>query len=115
MAEEQGMRYSVTGEEGKVIGFYELNPFPGCNQMVVSNHAYIIEEERNKGYGKAAHAKRVAEAKRLGYDCMICTVKGGNDAQDTILIWFGWTKVFSFVNKETGNRVYVWMLDLNKL
>ena len=109
------MRYTVNSEEGKNIGFYELNPFPGCNQMVVSNHAYIIQEERSKGYGKAAHAARVAEAKRLGYDCMICTVKAGNEAQESILTWFGWQHVYSFFNRETGHMIRVWMLDLNTI
>lgn len=108
------MRYSVTGEENKVIGFYELNPFPGCNQIVVSNHAYIIEEERGKGYGKAAHAKRVAEAKRLGYDCMICTVTQYNTPQINILDFFGWQQVFTFRNKETNHDVHIYFLDLNK-
>lgn len=108
------MRYTVTDDDNRAIGFYELNPFPGCNQMVISNHAFIMEEARGKGLGKAAHAKRIAEAKRLGYDCMICTVNQYNTPQINIMDFYGWSQVFSFLNKETGSDIHVYFLDLNK-
>jgi hypothetical protein len=54
------MRYA--DERG--TGFYELNPFPGCNQIVVSNHAFIYPAYRNGGwdgkkYGQLQHKERL--------------------------------------------------------
>jgi RimJ/RimL family protein N-acetyltransferase len=109
------MRFPLLGEASERIGFFELNPFPGCNQLVVSNHSFIEETHRGKGYGKAAHAKRLAMVKSLGYDAMICTVKADNEAQIKILTWFGWSKVFEFDNRETGHKVCVYMFKIADL
>ena len=59
-------------------GYCELNSFPGCNQIVVSNHAFIYPEKRGKGLGSKNHKLRVERAKFLGYDYFICTVKADN-------------------------------------
>jgi len=96
-------------------GFYELNPFPGCNQLVVSNHSFIFEVHRGKGRGSAEHYKRLEEARRLGYDAIICTVKSSNEPQIKILKAHKWTKCFEFNNEETGSAVQVWMKDLSDM
>lgn len=88
-------------------GFWELNPFPGCNQLIVSNHAFVYPEYRNKGVGKALHEKRLAQAKRLGYDYIICTVVATNYPQIKILERFKWEILTSFKNMETGNVIYI--------
>ena len=49
------------------FGFYELNPFPGSNQIVVSNHAFIYGPWRGQGKGIQQHKERLAKAKELGY------------------------------------------------
>lgn len=41
------------------FGYCELNPFPGCSQIVVSNHAFIYPEKRGKGNGSVNHKLRV--------------------------------------------------------
>lgn len=93
-------------------GFYELNPFPGCNQLVVSGHVSINRELRGKGFGNTQHLERLLRAKELGYDCIICTVKEDNVVEKHILTKNGWTKGFSFLNKETGHQVEIWAKQL---
>jgi hypothetical protein len=96
-------------------GFYELNPFPGCNQLVVSNHAFIFDVHRGEGRGTKEHYRRLLKARNLGYDAIICTVKSDNIAQIKILKKHEWTKCFEFANEETGNTIQVWMKDLKDM
>ena len=94
---------------GTEHGFFELNNFPGCNQLVISNHAFIMPEFRGTGKGTAAHQQRLDQIKKMGYDAAICTVREDNEVQKHILETFKWVKVFRFLNKETNNGVEVWM------
>lgn len=89
-------------------GFYELNPFPGCNQIVVSNHAFVREGARGKGVGSSAHQARLQHIKELGYDYAICTVVSTNEPQINILVKNGWVCIGAFHNRETGNMVQIW-------
>lgn len=91
-----------------VSGFYELNPFPGCSQLVVSNHAFVRKELRGKGAGRTAHRARLQHARDLGYDAIICTVRADNAAQKHILSTEGWQKSAEFFNKETERFVEIW-------
>jgi len=87
-------------------GFYELNPFPGSNQIVVKNHALIYE--KGVGYGKVQHVKSNEKAASLGYDYMLCTVREDNIPQIKILEACGWHFFDSFKSSETGNVVQIW-------
>lgn len=89
-------------------GFYELNPFPGCNQLVVSNHSLVYPEKRGVGVGTQEHHKRLQQIKFLGYDYVICTVKADNIPQIKILEKMGWKQLDSFLNGETNNTVFIY-------
>lgn len=86
-------------------GFYELNPFPGSNQIVVSNHAFIYPGFRNNGYGKQTALERMQKAQQLGYDYMLCTVRADNPAQLKILRGLGWKELDRFVSTETEHEI----------
>jgi predicted GNAT superfamily acetyltransferase len=88
-------------------GFYELNPFPGCNQLVVSNHSWICPSKRGKGLGTVIHRQRLEKAKILGYDYVLCTVKADNVPQINLLNHNGWKCLDEFHNRETGNDVMI--------
>jgi GNAT superfamily N-acetyltransferase len=94
-------------------GFYELNPFPGNNQVVVCNHVLIYPEHRGKGRGVIQHESRYDTACALGYDLMICTVRADNEVEKHILTKFGWKFATRFQNRETGNLVEMWTRELN--
>jgi predicted GNAT superfamily acetyltransferase len=94
-------------------GFYELNPFPGCNQVVVSNHAFIYALDRGKGNGYKQHQARLAEARRLGYSYIICTVRKENSKEISILEGAGWKTLDHFWNLETEHDVVIYGKVLN--
>mgnify|MGYP003394400792 CR=1 FL=1 len=88
-------------------GWYELNPFPGCNQIAVSNHAFIYPRYRGLGHGKQQHLERLQNAKDQGYNYIICTVNSANSEELAILNKNGWQQLDSFVNIETTNNIQI--------
>lgn len=96
-------------------GYYELNPFPGCNQLVVSNHAFIWKDKRGQGLGKKQHEARLAKARELGYNAIICTVRVTNTVEKAILTKYGWTKVHEFLNTESDVTIEIWLKTLREL
>lgn len=90
------------------FGYCELNSFPGCSQMVVSNHAFIYPQHRGKGKGKINHELRLERARTLGFDYIMCTVKATNGAERAILEKNGWKELDMFLNSETGNEVVIY-------
>jgi Acetyltransferases, including N-acetylases of ribosomal proteins len=94
------------------FGFYELNPFPGSNQIVVSNHAFIYPKLRGQGYGSRQHRARLNMARNLGYDVIMCTVREDNAIERHILFKFGWNNVLVFNSTETGHKLCVYTRKL---
>lgn len=93
-------------------GFCELNPLPGCAQVVVSNHAFIYKPHRGKGHGRQNHKLRLKRARELGYDLVLATVRANNDAEKAILLKEGWEFLTSFTSTETGYVVEMWAYHL---
>lgn len=77
-------------------GFCELNPFPGCKWLAVSNYAYVYPGLRGQGHGAENHRLRLKRAKELGYNALICTVNSANAAEIHILSAEGWSNIGSF-------------------
>ena len=93
-------------------GFYELNPFPGSNQIVVSNHAFIYPEHRGQGRGKQQHLERLHKAREFGYDYILCTVNEKNDIEIHILRKYNWVKMTFFWSRETDHGVLLFGRNL---
>lgn len=91
----------------KTVGHYELNNFPGCNQMVVSNHSCIYQDYRGMGLGKRLAEEKILVAKSEGYDYMIATVVSTNERQLKIMANNGWKLLDTFFNRESGNEVNI--------
>jgi L-amino acid N-acyltransferase YncA len=89
-------------------GFFEINAFPGCNQVAVINHHFIERDWRCKGLGRANMAKQLELARELGYDMLVCTIRSNNIAQRKLLIASGWMQFTQFVNRETTHEVEFW-------
>lgn len=96
------MRYRQEG------GFSELNSFPGCNQLVISNHSFVFPHLRGLGIGNKNHVVRLKLMEELGYDYALCTVIETNEAQIRILSNNNWTLLDKFYNKETGNIIRIY-------
>lgn len=93
-------------------GHYELNPFPGSNQIVISSHAFVRKEHRGNGHGKATASARIRKARELDYDYMLCTVRADNEPQLKIVRALGWKELDRFHNKVTECEVIVFGLAL---
>lgn len=89
------------------VGHYELNHFPGCNQIVISNHSCIYPEYRERGFGRLLAKEKIEVARQDGYDYMIATVVSTNTAQLKIMEKNGWTLLDTFFNRESGNEVNI--------
>lgn len=100
------MRQSFLG----VVG--ELDSLPGCGQIAISHGVFVPLSHRNKGLGRMAHEQRLVEARRLGYQVVICTVDGANEPQLKLLKDFGWEFNFEFQSKKTGHMVQLWSKSL---
>jgi L-amino acid N-acyltransferase YncA len=100
---------------GNEQGHYELNPFPGCAQLVVSNHAFIKPDYREVGHGQKQHAERLDKMQELGYDYALCTIISTNSIQRHIAAKNGWRKLDQFTNSETNNTVEIWGRMVGKL
>lgn len=88
-------------------GYCELNPFPGCSQIIISNHTFIYPEKRGKGKGHINHELRVERAKFMGYDYLLCTVRATNKAELAILYKHKFKYLDEFMNTETGNSIII--------
>lgn len=94
------------------FGFCDLNPFPGCNSLVISNHAFIYKKHRGQGRGDNNHKLRLKRAKEMGYSAMVCTVAANNGPQLAIMKKNDWKKVFEFYSQETEHYVEMWAKEL---
>lgn len=94
------------------FGYCDLNEFPGCSQLIVSNHAFIYKEHRDQGHGDANHKARLKRCKELGYDAVICTVRADNFIERHILQKNEWNKIGEFFSKQTSHIIEIWMKNL---
>lgn len=108
------MRYTIAHPEtGETIGYFDLDPLPGCPEVGVSHAMCIFGKHRGKGYGARALEERCKLVKTLGFAMLICTVASGNKPQEKLLPRAGFRSVSFFDNERTGNRVVLWVKNLN--
>lgn len=93
-------------------GYYEFNQFPGCAQLIVSNHAFITKDQRGKGFGQKQQLQKLEQAAMLGYNAIICTVKETNLPEKRILKKNGWKHVHTFFNTESCCNIEIHVRDI---
>jgi predicted GNAT superfamily acetyltransferase len=94
-------------------GYFELNQFPCCSQIAVSNHATVFKRHRGQGHGHRNHNLRVERAKILGFDYLMCTVQATNEAQLSIMKEGGFKELDRFMNSETEHEIIIFGKKLN--
>lgn len=94
------------------FGHYELSPFPGSNQIVISTHAFVKKEHRGNGHGKEMAQTRITQARDLGYDYMLCTVRADNEPQLKIMRALGWKQLDKFTSSVSEVDIYLFGLPL---
>lgn len=86
-------------------GSYSIVDLPGSPQVAVSIHSFVYPAKRGKDHGSSAHAERLYNLKKLGYDYVVCTVNWANKAEMAILAKNKWCLLDTFISSASGNRV----------
>ena len=92
-------------------GFCELNPFPACKWLGVSNYAYVYPNKRGCGKGTNNHKLRIKRAKEMGYCSVICTVASINIPEKKILSKESWKHIHTFQTHD-NTTIEIWIKDL---
>lgn len=96
----------------KQISFFRLIDMPGCCGIIISTSSFIHLEYRNKGLGLLLNQMRIELSQYLGYGLLICTDIEDNKHQQKILTKNKWSKIDSFINPRTKNKVNIHSIKL---
>jgi hypothetical protein len=91
----------------KRIGSFELYQMPHCCGIMVSCRAEVAEEFRGRRIGTTLNTMRQDIGRILGFSYLMCTDIEKNTHQRQLLKTNQWKDLESFVNRRTGNRVYI--------
>lgn len=103
----QVVKHGLPGSRPTVVSSFWLSMMPGCCGLAVSFHACVYEPFRNKGVGTILNRLRMVIAKDLGYSALICTDVAANKHQRNILRKNNWKDIYQFINRRTGNKVFL--------
>lgn len=98
---------------GTEFGHYELNAFPGSNQIVVATHTFIKPEYRGQGKGTEQALDKLEKVVELGYDYMLAAIVASNEPQQKIAKKLGYECLANFHNSVTGNIVQLFGKDFS--
>lgn len=94
------------------VSRFSLKELPGCCGILVFYHASVATDFQNKGLGALLLRVREEAARKAGYSVGMATVLDNNTSEIHILAAQGWkslwqqdSKVNTFTNRRTGNRV----------
>jgi len=98
-----------------IISKFYLTNVPNCCGAIISHGVYVSYGMQNKGIGKVIHKCRLEIMRRLEFSCAICMDVKNNKPQEKILEKFGWKNLHTFRNKNSGNKVNIYAVDLKKV
>jgi hypothetical protein len=93
--------------DGVVAAAWRLYQMPHCCAICVSCNALVYPGFRGKRLGTLLNSLRKDLSTTLGYSLLLCTDIEQNTNQRKILATNGWRDIESVVNRRTGNRVYI--------
>lgn len=112
----KGVRFSVhVGWEAagarpyneREIGYFKLEPMPGCCGVVISTGSWLNVAERGSNLGVHFHELKAFVAKELGYSRMLATTQTKNFPELLGAAKSGWKLHDAFINKRTGEQLTV--------
>jgi hypothetical protein len=103
--------YAVLTNNRAVAAFY-LRELPGCCGVYVSYNCSVSSKYRKLGIGTLLNKMRQQIAWDHGYTLLICTDVDNNEPQQKILKKNNWTKLTSFINRNTDNPVSLHSIEV---
>lgn len=97
--------------DGELAARWKLYQMPHCCAICVSCNAEVFPKFQGKGLGTLLNTLRRDLSTALGYSMLLCTDVEQNTRQRHILTTNGWRDVASVVNRRTGNRVYISVIE----
>lgn len=100
------------GDTQEIISTWNLYQLQHCCAFMVSCNVKVKEPYRNKRIGTILNQLRQDIGRLLGYSSILCTDIEQNTNQRKLLKTNGWKDIHSVINKRTGNRVYLSIVNI---
>jgi hypothetical protein len=104
--------YFRISQNDQPVAKFALSFLYGCKGVLVSHTVFVEEPYRGLGIAKTMRAIEHMIAKDLKATVLLCTVRDDNKPYENVIK--DWTKVGSFDNERTGNRVNIFTIPVKK-
>lgn len=98
----------------RTIATFQLKDMYNCCGIIVGSDLFIHRDFRNKGFGTLITDFMAKFSKYYGYGILQGTDKSDNEYQIKIFEKLKWQKTSEFFNPKTGNKLTIFLLNLNE-
>jgi GNAT superfamily N-acetyltransferase len=98
----------------KNIATFQLKDMYNCCGIIVGSDLFIHKAFRNKGLGNLMTDFMAKFSKYYGYGIIQGSDKSDNDHQMRIFEKLKWQRTSEFYNPKTGNKLTIFLLNLNE-
>lgn len=109
--------FSITnGDRSKTVAHFKVSAFPGCCAYAISTGVVVGHAYRRNGINKIALRIRELIARHTGYTALIATTTTHAFHAGSLrtLRGAGYKELTETVNRRTGNRVILFIKELEK-
>lgn len=99
--------------EGGEFGTFSVEQQTNCCGIMVTTQTYVNSYFRRRGICKRFQKMKEAIAKRFCYTTMLATVPTNAEEMTIIMKKDGWESTYEFVNRNSDNRVVIWVKEVN--
>lgn len=97
-----------------LLAEFNMLDFATTESIAIVSRVYVEEKFRGLGLGQYLHKLRIAFAKEEKIDFLMVITIQTNDVQNHIMKKNGWKIIKSYTTSQYKQKVYLWMLDINK-
>lgn len=98
----------------KTIACFQLKDMYNCCGIIVGSDLFVHKDFRNKGIGTLITDFMGKFSKYYGYGVLQGSDKSDNEHQMKIFEKLKWQKSSEFYNPKTGNKLTIFLLNLNE-
>lgn len=105
--------FKVNSDKQTIISF-QLKDMYNCSGIIVGSDLYISKNHRHMGFGTLATSFMMDFSYYYGYGILQGADKKENEYQSKIFEKLQWSKSNEFFNPKTGNKLVIWLFNLNQ-